>query len=52
MIQKRYQYWSSEGIVWTPWFDYSKGNQDTLTVLQHTESIQNKKLRNDFRCID
>lgn len=22
MIYKRYQYWSSEGLVWTPWFEW------------------------------
>ena len=52
MIQKRYQYWSSEGIVWTPWFDYSKGGQSELNTLKQTESLQNKGLLNDFKCID
>ena len=26
MLQKRYQYWSSKGIQWTPWFTISSSD--------------------------
>lgn len=51
MIQKRYQYWSSTGIQWTPWFDYRE-DDGQLRDLQVNEKWQVKnKLLNEFRVI-
>ena len=51
MIQKRYQYWSSTGIQWTPWFDYREDNGQ-LRDLQVNEKWQVKnKLLNEYRVI-
>lgn len=27
-MKKRYQYWSSTGIQWTPWFECQYANED------------------------
>ena len=40
--QKRYQYWSRNGIAWTEWFDYD-GPED---------KIQGKGLNNEYRTIE
>ncbi len=51
MIQKRFQYWSNNGMSWTEWFDFC--NDDTLL-----EKLQAKgrwqlayTLRNEYRKI-
>ena len=52
MVQKRYQYFSREGVVWTKWFDYHK--DDTLLKrFQSEEKYQliNSKLKNEFRVV-
>lgn len=44
IIQKRYQYWSSTGIQWTPWFN------TLLSDIRHGEKWQMKgKLLNEYR---
>ena len=48
MIQKRYQYYSSDGIKWTKWFNYEKDNSK-IFQLQKKDKIQNKHLLNEFR---
>ena len=49
MIQKRFQYWSVQGILWTDWFDYCEDNGQ-LQTLQTEEKWQLKnKLLNEFR---
>ena len=40
MTQKRYQYITKEGIVWTPWFDYN-GPKEPYQL--------DKKLKNEYR---
>ena len=51
MIQKRYQYWSSTGIRWTPWFDYCPDNGQ-LPHLQIEEKWQLKnRLLNEYKVI-
>lgn len=42
MRQKRYEYYSSKGKVWTPWFDY-----DGPEVPYQLD----KRLRNEYRTI-
>lgn len=49
MIQKRYEYWSKEGKVFSPWFDYEQ-DDSLLTTLEAKEKWQlQNKLRNEFR---
>lgn len=40
--QKRYQYWSSDGIQWSDWFDYN-GIQELFQL--------GKKLKNEYRTV-
>ena len=48
MIQKRYQYLTSQGVKWTPWFDFKKGNS-----IKGLEKWQVKgKLLNEYRIIN
>lgn len=50
MIQKRYQYRSKEGIVWTEWQDFM--DDDTaLLRLQKEEQWQLKPLKNEYRIV-
>jgi hypothetical protein len=52
MIQKRYQYVSKEGTVWTDWSDYCEDDSQLLR-LQTEEKYQLKpKLLNEFRIKD
>ena len=51
MIQKRYQYYSKSGIIWTPWRDYSE-DDSLLSKLQEEEKWQIKgKLRNEYKVV-
>jgi len=51
MIQKRYQYWSRDGIVWTSWINYCEDDSQ-LEELKETYKWQLKnKLKNEFRLI-
>ena len=51
MIQKRFQYWTAQGVVWSNWFNYCKNNGQ-LKDLQVNEKWQLKnKLLNEFRII-
>lgn len=40
--QKRYQYWTKDGIKWSKWFDYNGP--------KYTWQLQNK-LKNEYRTI-
>ena len=42
MRQKRYQYYSKDGIVWSEWFPYD-GPEETYQL--------GKKLKNEYRTI-
>ena len=50
MIQKRYQYLSDQGTVWTDWHNYSE-DDSLLEALKKTEKYQlmHPKLLNEFR---
>ena len=49
MIEKRYQYYSSQGIQWTEWRDYID-DDSKLEYLQKEEKFQLKPhLKNEFR---
>ena len=52
MIQKRYQFYSKDGIVFTPWYNYSE-HDDLLKEFQTKEKYQlrNPTLRNEFRVV-
>ena len=41
MTQKRYQYWSSEGLKWSEWFPYD-GPQEPW-------QLKSSKLKNEYR---
>ena len=50
MIQKRYQYRSKEGVVWTEWQDFV--DDDTMLLrLQKEEQWQLKPLKNEYRIV-
>lgn len=40
MKQKRYQYWSKEGVKWSKWFDYD-GPKEKFQL--------DKKLKNEYK---
>ena len=42
MVQKRYQYYSKEGIQWTPWFAYN-GPQEPWQL--------KNRLKNEYRIV-
>jgi hypothetical protein len=44
MIQKRYQYWTKEGIKWTSWFKCSS----TEEALQ-LKGFKGNNLKNEYR---
>ncbi len=51
MIQKRYQYYSKEGVKWSEWSDYM-GDDSKLEYLQKEERYQLKpKLLNEYRIV-
>lgn len=52
MIQKRYQWISKEGVVWTHWYNYCE-DDSLLKIFQKEEKYQlkNSKLLNEFRVI-
>ena len=51
MIEKRYQYLSSQGVKWTPWFPFREGN--SLKGQKDLEKWQVKgKLANEYRVIN
>ena len=51
MIQKRYQFYSKEGVKWTPWSNYKSDNSQ-LSELRKEEKYQLKPhLLNEFRIV-
>lgn len=51
MIQKRYQYYSSKGIQWSPWKNLEKDNTK-LSYLQAEAKWQLKsRLLNEYRIV-
>ena len=49
MIQKRYEYYSPKGVVWSEWTDFEEDNAQ-LSRLQKEEQWQLKpKYRNEYR---
>ena len=51
MIQKRYQYYSKEGVKWSEWSDYMD-DDSKLEYLQKEEKYQLKpKLLNEYRIV-
>ena len=52
MIQKRFQYITPDGTVWTNWFNYSDSDE-LLPVFQKNEKYQllHPKLLNEFRVV-
>lgn len=47
MIEKRYQYLSSQGVKWTPWFPFREG--DSLKGLKLEKWQVKGKLVNEYR---
>lgn len=45
MKYKRYQYWGSTGIQWTPWFKY---DSDLLEPIQ-AKGFKGNNLKNEYK---
>ena len=43
-MQKRYQFWSSTGIQWTPWFNY-EGPQEPIQL----KGFKGNNLKNEYK---
>lgn len=50
MIQKRYQYLTSQGVKWTPWFNFKRG--DSLKGLKLEKWQVRGKLVNEYRIVN
>lgn len=51
MIQKRYQYWSGQGITWSGWFNYYPDNGQLQTLRTEEKWQLKNKLLNEFRIV-
>lgn len=51
MIQKRYQYWAHEGVVWTPWVDYCEDDSQLKEIEKMYKWQLKNKLKNEFRVV-
>lgn len=49
MIQKRYQFFSKEGIKWTDWFNTPKKDEELEHLNVHQKWQVKGKLLNEFR---
>ena len=45
-MQKRYQYWSKDGLVWTKWFDW---DTDYMPEFQMEDRRIFCRLKNEYR---
>jgi hypothetical protein len=50
MIQKRYQYNSRKGIIYSSWFDYSDDDSQIEELIKN-EAKQLGKLKNEYRIV-
>lgn len=48
MKQKRYQYWSSEGIKWTKWFNVSDNIEEEPVQIKCAKGLV---LKNEYRIV-
>jgi hypothetical protein len=46
IMQKRYQYWSKDGLVWTDWFDW---DTDFMPEYQMEDRRIFCRLKNEYR---
>ena len=51
MIQKRYQYWAHEGVIWTPWADYCEDDSQLKEIEKMYKWQLKNKLKNEFRVV-
>jgi hypothetical protein len=52
MIQKRYQYLSDQGTVWTDWYNYSEDDKLLDTFIKNEKyQLLHPKLLNQFRIV-
>jgi hypothetical protein len=51
MIQKRYQYWAHEGVVWTPWENYCEDDSQLKEIEKVYKWQLKNKLKNEFRVV-
>ncbi len=49
MIQKRYQHYTKDGIMWTEWFNVAGNDEDLKTIQKENKWQMNSKLKNEFR---
>lgn len=55
MIEKRFQYYTKNGIEWTKWFTFKHGdNPEEVKQLRKDEKwqLKSQKLLNDFRYVE
>ena len=41
-MKKRYQYWTKEGIKWTPWFNVKEGGSDIQFKGRNCKTLLNE----------
>ena len=51
MIQNRYQYFTKDGIVWTPWLDYCEDDSQLEEIKKKFKWQLKNKLKNEFRVV-
>ena len=51
MIQKRYQYWAHEGVVWTPWVNYCEDYSQLKEIEKMYKWQLKNKLKNEFKVV-
>lgn len=49
MVQKRYQHYTKDGIVWTPWFNTTYKDKDLKRIQKEDKWQLSPKLSNEFR---
>lgn len=51
MIQKRYQYRSKNGIIWTKWFNTFYEDKDIEYLRKYNKYQEQNKLLNEFKIV-
>lgn len=50
-IEKRYQHWSRDGIVFTPWFKIRDTDEDYEHLVKEEKWQMKNKLKNEYRIV-
>ena len=51
MIQKRFQRYSSKGIVWTDWMNFEEDNSKLSNFIKEELYQLKPKLKNEYRIV-